>query len=50
MIFFVSFLILCGIFIFFEFKNAKIRKQKELSFYKWQNKVLSHLDKISNKY
>lgn len=50
MIILISFLITCGIFIFFEYKNAKIRKQKELAFYKWKNQVLTYLEKISNKY
>ena len=50
MILFISFLLTLGVFIFFEFKNSKIRKQKELSFYKWQNQVLTNLEKISNKY
>ena len=50
MIFLFSFLLVTGILIFFEYKNAKIRKQKELSFYKWQNQILTYLEKISNKY
>lgn len=49
MIVFLSFLIILGFYIFFEYKNSKIRKQKELSFYKWQNQVLTNLEKISNK-
>ena len=49
MILIISFLILSGIFIFFEYKNAKIRKQKEFAFNKWQIQVLSTLEKILNK-
>lgn len=49
MILFLLFLSILVVCIFFEYKNNKIRKQKELSFYKWQNQVLTNLEKISNK-
>lgn len=50
MILFISFLLILGVYIFFEYKSSKIRKQKELSFYKWQNQILTNLEKISNKF
>lgn len=49
MILFIFFLLILGVYIFFEYKSSKIRKQKELAFYKWQNQILSNLEKISNK-
>jgi hypothetical protein len=50
MILLISFLITVGISIFLGYQDGKKRKQEKLAFYKWQNQVLTQLEKISNKY
>lgn len=50
MMYLISFLLASGVLIFLEYLNTKKLKQEKLAFYKWQNQVLSNLEKISNKY
>lgn len=50
MIFLLSVGITLAITFFFMYKDEKKRRQEKLAFYKWQNQVLTQLEKISNKY